>query len=198
MARTKRPTATSTKPAQTSRSKTQQKKPPSVPKKPAKPKAKPKAKPSKFSDHKALFFWDESSKTSGFLAPWYEQPFKVDGTVYQSAGHYIMAEKARVFKDKKTLAALLASKSSAEHKALGNRVKGFQHAIWTERNPSSPPSQSSPNTPTRRLHRRHPRQRAQVPARPARRRTPQEAPALREARARLRLADGPLFWNWAV
>ena len=50
-----------------------------------------------------------------------------------------MAEKARLFKDKKTLDKILASKSADEHKALGNSVKGFKHSIWYDRTRTSSP-----------------------------------------------------------
>ena len=142
MARTKRPTTAPPKSAQAARTRT--KNPPTTaakkltkpaPQKPKKPAAKKKPTPKKPKTfaHKNLFFHHESDPHTGFLAPWFPSPFSVRGTKYLSAGHFIMAEKARVFKDTKTLAAILASKSAAEQKELGNKVKGFKHDVWSER-----------------------------------------------------------------
>ena len=80
--------------------------------------------------HQTLFFWDPSDPISGFLSPWYNASFELDDVVYQSVGHYIMAAKARYFKDTEMLDKILASKSSDEQKILGNNVKGFKHELW--------------------------------------------------------------------
>lgn len=48
-----------------------------------------------------VFFHDvEDSGEWGFLSPWSRCEFEVKDVVYQSAGQYIMAEKARAFGDK--------------------------------------------------------------------------------------------------
>lgn len=47
-----------------------------------------------------FFFWKETEKEGGFLSPWYKSQFKHEGATYDSVGHAIMAEKARIFGDK--------------------------------------------------------------------------------------------------
>lgn len=53
---------------------------------------------------KPLFFWRETEKEGGFLSPWYPLCSFTgdDGMEYESVGHYIMAEKARLFNDEVT------------------------------------------------------------------------------------------------
>ncbi|CAO2648161.1 Nn.00g090830.m01.CDS01 [Neocucurbitaria sp. VM-36] len=77
-----------------------------------------------------LFFWKETEKEGGFLSPWYKSQFRNEGATYESVGHAIMAEKARIFGDKETLQRILAAKSADEQKTWGNNVKGFDQSVW--------------------------------------------------------------------
>lgn len=65
------------------------------------------------------------------LSQWYEHAFEVDGVVYRSAEHYMMAEKARLFGDDESYHAILASDSPGAAKALGRRVAGFEDDLWS-------------------------------------------------------------------
>lgn len=82
-----------------------------------------------------LFFWGHQPTPSGQLGPsclsqWWESPFLVDGVKYQTAEHWMMAAKARLFEDETALARILASFDPHTAKAAGRAVKGFDDAIW--------------------------------------------------------------------
>lgn len=85
---------------------------------------------------KYIFFWghkptcdaDDLGKFS--LSQWYDSPFTVKKQVYPTAEHWMMAEKALLFKDYEMHQAILTAKSPGEVKELGRRVKGFDIKIW--------------------------------------------------------------------
>lgn len=66
----------------------------------------------------------------GCLSQWWPGPFTVDGAVYPTAEHWMMAGKARLFGDDEALAAILAASSPGAAKALGRQVRGFDEARW--------------------------------------------------------------------
>src|SRR5262245_59383481 len=66
----------------------------------------------------------------GCLSQWWPQPFTVDGTVYATAEHWMMAGKARLFNDDASLAEILVASSPGKAKALGRQVQGFDEAKW--------------------------------------------------------------------
>src|SRR3974377_110743 len=61
---------------------------------------------------------------------WADARFEVDGIEYQTAEHWMMAGKARLFGDDDTLEKILAAASPAEAKALGRVVRGFDESVW--------------------------------------------------------------------
>ena len=71
-----------------------------------------------------VLFW------SGWPSQWFAATFVVEGTAYNCAEQYMMAEKARMFRDEETLAAILRSNSPREQKALGREVRGFDPDAW--------------------------------------------------------------------
>ncbi|HEY0637411.1 MAG TPA: NADAR family protein [Pseudonocardiaceae bacterium] len=82
-----------------------------------------------------LFFWGHTPRggvVAGpwFLSQWWRSEFTVDGVRYGSAEQFMMAGKARLFRDDETLALLLAADDPREVKALGRRVRGFDEATW--------------------------------------------------------------------
>lgn len=84
---------------------------------------------------KYLYFWGhkvthDGSTTKSCLSQWWFSAFTVEGITYPTAEHWMMAEKARLFKDDKMLSKILASKSPAEAKKFGRKVQGFDHTIW--------------------------------------------------------------------
>ncbi|MEV6973846.1 NADAR family protein [Kitasatospora sp. NPDC093806] len=86
---------------------------------------------------KWLMFWGHRPQPDGSPGPgtlsqwWPEHPFTVDGVAYATAEHWMMAGKARMFGDERTLARILAAATPAEAKKLGRQVRGFDEATWT-------------------------------------------------------------------
>lgn len=82
-----------------------------------------------------LFFWGHHPKREGdvdksCLSQWWPVQFQMDGIVYPSAEHYMMAEKARLFGDESTRQRILTAASPGEAKSLGRQVAGFDEARW--------------------------------------------------------------------
>jgi len=73
---------------------------------------------------KFTFFW------SGPFSQWYPSPFEIEGVWYNCAEQYMMAEKARLFKDDATLVCIRASSNPLEQKKLGRKVTGFDKTQW--------------------------------------------------------------------
>src|SRR4051812_22071105 len=75
---------------------------------------------------KYVFFWGHQPSKSGITAScfsqWYEAAFVVDGKCYATAEHFMMAEKAALFGDKRTRAQILQSSTPGNAKALGRQV----------------------------------------------------------------------------
>ncbi len=85
-----------------------------------------------------LFFWGhQPSKndtiTKSCLSQWYAAPFVVDGLVYPTAEHWMMAEKARLFGDSAAVDSILAAPDPKAAKALGRKVKSFNGQLWEAR-----------------------------------------------------------------
>ena len=84
-----------------------------------------------------LFFWGHKPAKDGritqtCLSQWWEQPFVVDDITYPTAEHWMMAGKAKVFKDEEMLAKILASGHPHQAKKLGRQVRNFDYKIWKE------------------------------------------------------------------
>ncbi|MFB9881278.1 NADAR family protein [Planobispora siamensis] len=82
-----------------------------------------------------LMFWGHRPPRSGgagagCLSQWWPADFTVDGTVYRTAEHFMMAGKARLFGDEETAAQIVAAGHPKEAKDLGRRVRGFDDEIW--------------------------------------------------------------------
>ena len=82
-----------------------------------------------------LLFWGhrpaaDGRVTAACLSQWWPAPFGVDGSVYPTAEHYMMAAKARLFGDGATAARILEAPSPKEAKALGRGVAGFEEHAW--------------------------------------------------------------------
>jgi ribA/ribD-fused uncharacterized protein len=83
---------------------------------------------------KYVFFWGHRKPESGVskscFSQWYESSFNVDGKQYQTAEHFMMAEKARLFGDFEAEKSILASANPGAAKKFGRNVLGFNEAIW--------------------------------------------------------------------
>lgn len=68
--------------------------------------------------------------TKTCFSQWYPAPFVVEGNVYPTAEHWMMAEKARLFCDDVALAQILIAPDPKTAKALGRTVRGFDDIVW--------------------------------------------------------------------
>ncbi|MET7681591.1 NADAR family protein [Streptomyces sp. NPDC005423] len=84
---------------------------------------------------KYLHFWGHRPGPggrvgAGCLSQWWPSPFTVDGVVYATAEHWMMAGKARLFGDAEAEARVLASGHPSEAKKAGRLVRGFDEETW--------------------------------------------------------------------
>jgi ribA/ribD-fused uncharacterized protein len=82
-----------------------------------------------------LFFWGHQAPKDGRVgatcfSQWYTAPFTLNGERYQTAEHFMMAEKARLFGDDAIRRRVLASRTPGEAKKLGREVAGFDEQVW--------------------------------------------------------------------
>lgn len=86
---------------------------------------------------KFIFFWGhqpskDGSITKSCFSQWWKADFIVDNTKYYCMEQYMMAEKARLFRDYETLDEILKGSSPKKIKALGRRVRNFNEDVWNE------------------------------------------------------------------
>jgi len=84
---------------------------------------------------KHLFFWGHTPNKDGSVgkscfSQWWVAPFTVEGIIYKTAEHWMMAEKARLFNDEKQLEEIITCNSPAEAKQWGRKVIGFTPKKW--------------------------------------------------------------------
>ncbi len=82
-----------------------------------------------------LYFWGHQAASDGSidkscLSQWWPSPFQVDGLQYQTAEHYMMAAKARLFDDEECATRIIACSHPGEAKKLGRRVRNFDDETW--------------------------------------------------------------------
>ena len=80
------------------------------------------------------FFWGHHATpgtvTAACFSQWWPCRFEVEGVIYPTAEHFMMACKARLFGDEESAAKILASGDPKTAKALGRQVRGFDDARW--------------------------------------------------------------------
>lgn len=86
---------------------------------------------------KYIFFWGHRPLKDGSIgkscfSQWFERGFTWKGIHYLTAEHWMMAEKARLFKDQEILERILETKTAPEAKKLGRMVKGFDIPTWAQ------------------------------------------------------------------
>ena len=69
---------------------------------------------------------------NGCLSNWYLSDFTINGITYNCSEQWMMAEKARLFKDNDILEIILKSKSPGEQKRLGRKVRNFNPKVWNQ------------------------------------------------------------------
>jgi ribA/ribD-fused uncharacterized protein len=85
---------------------------------------------------KFVFFWGHrlGAQRAGpaFLSQWFPASFRVEGLIYPTAEHFMMAEKASLFRDPATREQILRASTPGEAKALGRQIRSFDEATWRE------------------------------------------------------------------
>jgi ribA/ribD-fused uncharacterized protein len=86
---------------------------------------------------KYLMFWGHRPPAGGgagkgCLSQWWPAPFTIDGVVYPTAEHFMMASKALVFGDAETAEQVARAPHPGAAKALGRQVRGFDEQMWTQ------------------------------------------------------------------
>lgn len=86
---------------------------------------------------KYLFFWGHQPRKDGSIgescfSQWWLVPFTVEGIVYQTAEHWMMAAKACLFSGQTRLEQILQCISPAEAKKIGRMVSNFDGKRWDE------------------------------------------------------------------
>lgn len=89
------------------------------------------------SQFEYLFFWGHTNKSNNptgdfIFSQWYPSPFTVDGVIYKTAEHWMMAAKARLFKDFDILDKIIHAETPREAKSFGRKVKGFVTNVWDD------------------------------------------------------------------
>jgi ribA/ribD-fused uncharacterized protein len=87
---------------------------------------------------KYIFFWGHQKSKSGHLtlscfSQWWTSPFDVEGVRYNTAEHWMMAQKALLFDDKHFFEKIILAKSPAEAKSLGRKIRDFDEKVWIEK-----------------------------------------------------------------
>lgn len=81
-----------------------------------------------------LYFWGHTGKPGPVgkecFSQWYPAAFELEGHSYPTAEHFMMAEKARLFQDETTRAAIRAATHPNDAKKLGRQIKNFDEAAW--------------------------------------------------------------------
>lgn len=86
-------------------------------------------------DLKYVFFWGhtpskDGSVTKSCFSQWWELDVTIDGQVYKTAEHWMMAEKARLFNDPVILEKIFKTSHPNQAKKLGRKVSGFDPETW--------------------------------------------------------------------
>jgi ribA/ribD-fused uncharacterized protein len=84
-----------------------------------------------------LYFWGHRSRNDdrigqSCLSQWYAKGFQVAGEYFETAEHWMMAAKARLFGDEVVREQILADPSPQIAKQLGRKVRNFDPAVWDE------------------------------------------------------------------
>lgn len=84
-----------------------------------------------------LFFWGHTGAHTGVVgkecfSQWYPASFSVDGQMFSTAEHFMMARKARLFGDQEIYERILVAPTPGEAKRLGREVRGFKEQRWKE------------------------------------------------------------------
>lgn len=73
-----------------------------------------------------VLFWSVPS----VFCQWTASSFVIDGVRYNTAEQWMMANKARLFGDIVSLAAIMGTNDPRRQKALGRKVRGYSNIAW--------------------------------------------------------------------
>ena len=87
---------------------------------------------------KYVFFWGHTGRPGApvgkeCFSQWYPAAFTLEGIHYETAEHYMMWSKARLFGDEEAARRVLAARHPGEAKELGRTVRGFDEEAWERR-----------------------------------------------------------------
>jgi ribA/ribD-fused uncharacterized protein len=84
--------------------------------------------------HNEKFFENETGVYFKSLYPsqWFIKSFVIDKITYNCCEQYMMAEKARFFKDQETLILIMNATEPKEQKSQGRKVKNFNDDEWNQ------------------------------------------------------------------
>ena len=81
-----------------------------------------------------MFFWGHRAKpntvTKACFSQWWPSSFIVDGDVYATAEHWMMAHKAKLFGADDIYTQILNHPEPGAAKGLGRKVENFDPVIW--------------------------------------------------------------------
>ncbi|MET8855980.1 NADAR family protein [Streptomyces sp. NPDC004579] len=84
---------------------------------------------------KYVHFWGHRPGPDGRVGPsclsqWWPSPFVAEGVSYATAEHWMMASKARLFRDAEAERQAVGAANPALAKKAGRLVRGFDEAVW--------------------------------------------------------------------
>lgn len=82
-----------------------------------------------------LFFWGHQPSRDGSIiktcmSQWWPSEFKEKSTIYRTAEHYMMAQKALLFDDTEIFEKIILKVSPKDVKDLGRQIKNFDAEVW--------------------------------------------------------------------
>lgn len=85
---------------------------------------------------KFLYFWGHTQsynqEVGNFcFSQWFESPFTVDGVLYKTTEHWMMAQKSLLFNDLDVFSKIIDCDKPGEAKELGRVVKDFNEDTWS-------------------------------------------------------------------
>ncbi len=80
---------------------------------------------------KVIGFYSEDDPDTGCFSNWYRAEFDYAGVHYLSAEQYMMAHKAKVFRDWETYDQIMKSSDLKEIKTLGRHVREYDDTLWS-------------------------------------------------------------------
>ncbi|EMO27169.1 NADAR family protein [Leptospira noguchii] len=80
-----------------------------------------------------LFFWGHTSNgkvNKACLSQWAKYEFNINGIQYKTAEHWMMAQKANLFQDRRIFDLIVSADNPKEAKKLGRSVSNFEPGLW--------------------------------------------------------------------